>query len=187
MSDPEDAAALLRLLREKSVDLCLLAYWPDPEEATIRANVFQRLRHVRLLTKYRVPPEDRAHQATLSQLAWLREEWPAAYAATEKLYIARHHWSGLSPVERLTLARWPEELGQEEQDILSLQVHGSIDLLQFKIERAKALKDNDIGVKFRRRPVVAHLPTEIMIGGVAGLGRVYLGLADEALGARFGS
>jgi len=130
-SDLESVLVLMRTLREKCIDLALICSWDRPEDAALRAHIYQRLQHKRLAVKN----PDVATNPTLknmdSDLKQFEETYPRLYeelAQLAKSPPVRSHWSGLEPEERLAKASIVDPLARKVQDLLSIEVHGSLDL-----------------------------------------------------------
>lgn len=130
-SDFDSALVLLRTLREKCIDLALLCSWDDLNDAALRAHIYQRLRHKQLAKKN----PDIAKNPTLknmeSDLKKFKQHYPEVYSEIAKLTEQsplRSHWSGLKPEKRLAKAAIVDPKARKVQDLLSTEVHGSLDL-----------------------------------------------------------
>lgn len=127
-SDLDSALVLLRTFREKCIDLALLCSWDPPQEAALRAHIFQRLRHMDLAARN----PDIAANPTLKEMeADLRDfqkHYTALYDGVITLDRVRGHWSGLKANARLSKAGINELKAGKIQALLSTEVHGSLDL-----------------------------------------------------------
>jgi hypothetical protein len=126
-SDLESALVLVRTHREKCIDLALLCSWTPPQEAALRAHIFQRLRYMSLADRN---PDIRANPTLPVFAADLRDfeqYYPDLYKVTERL-DRRDHWSGLKADQRLIKAGIKDPKARKIQDLLSIEVHASLDL-----------------------------------------------------------
>ena len=130
-SDLDSVLVLLRTFREKCIDLALLCSWDGPHDAALRAHVYQRLRHMKLAKKN----PDIAKNPTLknmeADLQKFKKHYSKVHIEVAKLTNSdpiRSHWSGLKPEKRLAKAGIVDPKARKVQDLLSTEVHGSLDL-----------------------------------------------------------
>ncbi len=130
-SDLDSALVLIRTLREKSIDLILLCSWDQLEEAALRAHIYQRLQHRKLAKKNPDIGANPTLENMESDLSKFENAYPELFRELEEIAKqppSRGHWSGLKPAKRIAKAAIVEPKGLKIQDLLSTEVHGSLDL-----------------------------------------------------------
>ena len=127
-SDLDSALVLVRTHREKCIDLALLCSWTPPQEGALRAHIFQRLRYMFLADRNPDIGANPTLPALETGLRNFERYYPDLYKVTERLDKIRDHWSGLKADQRLIKAGITEPKAGKIQNLLSIEVHGSLDL-----------------------------------------------------------
>jgi hypothetical protein len=156
-SDLDGALLFVRPIREKCVDLLLMLSWSPPGEAALRAHIFQRCRYLALADRN----EEIGANPSLANLRHdfegFKHNYPAIFDSVQRLNLLRDHWSGLNHDQRLQKTEMQHPVARKIQDLLSIEIHGSLDLV-FKEARdedsARATAQHIIGLIERVEPRV---------------------------------